>query len=130
MATDLNTFLDDLGDGLAEKITQAVMSNIRREIETRQAEGTEVCWSEEEAAVKLKMSVETLAKIRKAKGIGYTYAIQPTKWDGKGRPLNGRPVYMLHHLLSYLLQSEMKAASGGKTEVKFENVYDFGRRAA
>ncbi|MEQ1762550.1 MAG: hypothetical protein ABL984_05310, partial [Pyrinomonadaceae bacterium] len=90
-------------------------------------ENTQICWSEEEAAEVLKISTETLAKIRKRNEIGHTYAIPPTSF-AKGKPANGRPVYLRHHLLNYLLRFETHPTA--KERIRFENVYPMFEKAA
>lgn len=127
-STNLNSFFDALALNLAEKVTAIVMENVKREVASIVLNNSDFCWSEEEAAGKLKMSVETLARKRKAKEIGCSYSIPPTKFDGRGRALNGRPVYMRHHILSYLLKYEVSPAYSGKGYITFENVYEFEKK--
>src|SRR4051812_28978994 len=94
---DLNGFVEAFANRLAEQVTATVIAAVEPAID-KQLKDEKICWSEEEAAKLLNMSIETLARRAKANEIGFSYLISPTKFDEDGRPLNGRRVYLRHHI--------------------------------
>lgn len=122
MTGDFDKAFSQVADRLAEQVTAKVLAAVEAEFTRIVVQEGEICFNEAEAAAKLKISEETLARLRKAKAIGCSYAIAPTRFDRSKRPANGRPVYMRHHLLDYLLRHELRALG--------ENVYRFKEKAA
>ena len=99
--------LKELARELSGEITREVMIGVRREIISISKTGLTVCYSEEEAAAKLNCSPQTLARRRKSGEIDYS--LSPS----------GKPVYMVHHLLDYLLRNERR---NGKQQVTLTDV--------
>lgn len=127
---DLNELTQQFALDLAAQVTRSVAASVRPEIEKILLENEEIGWAEDALAAKLDVSTETLARKRKAGEIGCSWVIQPTRFNAEGRPLNGRPFYLRHHVLNYLRRNETPAKSMGRQDVTFENVYQFGRKAA
>lgn len=127
---DLNQIVDEAGRELAATVTRQVLATLRPAIDKILAENAEFGFTEEALAAKLGISTESLARKRKAGEIGCSWAIQPTRFNNDGRPLNGRPIYLRHHVLNYLRRNETPAKVVGKEDVTFENVYEFKQQAA
>lgn len=124
--TDIGETFRLIARDLGEQIVSEVMPTIRREVEALRADHAPLCYSEEQAAAMLDMSVQTLVKLAKAKRIGFSYSIEPTQYDkASGRALNGRRVYLRHHILNYLLHREMKPETATKADLTAANVYQF-----
>ena len=102
--------MSDLLEQLEIQIADGILERIIPEISQRlheQAKKTEICFTEAEAAEKLKIAKESLARLRKNGEINYTYALMPT--FNKGRvPKGGRVVYLASHLYDYLLKREIR----------------------
>lgn len=124
--TDISEVFGLIVRDLGEQIVAAAMPVIRREAEAMQAAQAPLCYSEAEAAAMLDMSEQTLVKLAKAKKIGFSYSIEPTQYDkASGRGLNGRRVYLRHHILNYLLHREMKPETATKEDITAGQVYQF-----
>lgn len=127
---NLDAAIQQAASELVADITRRVVEAVGPRMQKAIGDCQRVGWTEAELAVELGVSEETLARKRKAGDIGCSWAIAPTRFDKKiGRPLNGRPFYMRHHVLSYLLRNETPAKTvGGVKDVTFENVYQFERK--
>lgn len=124
--TDMGEVFRLIAKDMAEQIVAEALPVIKREFAAMQADRQPLDYTEEQAAAMLDMSVQTLVKLAKAKKIGFSYSIEPTQYDkASGRALNGRRVYLRHHILNYLLHREMKPETATKADLTAANVYQF-----
>lgn len=129
--TDIGEIFRLIATDLGEQITAEVLPIVRRELDNFTSANAELCWSEEDTAIRhLGISQQKLAELAKNGQIGFSYSIKPTKWADDGKPQNGRRVYLRHHILNYLLHNEVKPATAGKLDMTPENVYQFRGKAA
>lgn len=106
--------LDLLANDLSQKITAQVIGNVEAKLSEIMSSETVFCFTEEEAAAKLKISKPTLERERKDGSIDFsTY--------------RGKIIYMPHHIYGYLLRHERKR---GKQEVTLGDVLQFPSKAA
>lgn len=100
---------NELAKQLSEQITAEVLKNVRLELSSAAKNNFEFCFSEKEAAGRLKISEVTLRRKRDAKVIDFSR-------------VGGRVVYMPHHLLDYLIRNEVR---NGKQAVGLNDVLNF-----
>jgi AraC-like DNA-binding protein len=129
MRMDVNRAIEQIGQELAADITRQVVAAVRPEVE-KIRDSRQLGWTEEQLAVELGISEETLARIAKRNEIGFSYSIPPTRFDKDKKPQNGRRFYLRHHVLNYLMRLEVPAKVKGSQDVRFENVYQFDQKAA
>lgn len=115
--------MENLAEELAKKITDIVLAKVRGEQSSFIKDKAKFCWSEKDAAQVLECSPQTLARRRKAGEI-----------DSSANPA-GKPVYMAHHLLDYLVRNEKRNGSqkvGLKDVLQNSNLVEIDefRRAA
>lgn len=111
----MEEILEKMSEQLAARVFEKVAVRIDAAFDARLRGMAEILWLEEEAAVLMKCSAQKLADLRKEGLIDHT--TNPA----------GRPAYMLHHLLGYLMGLEVK---NGKQAVGLADVLQFRLKEA
>jgi hypothetical protein len=106
----MQELVKQVADEIAQDIASIVLHKVRMDIAMTVKAGYEFGWTEAELAEKLRCGETTLAEKRRSREIDST------------RNPAGRPFYMPHHVLSYLLRGEIK---NGRQTVSMRDVLPF-----
>lgn len=103
----------------ADAMTEMVLARLRGEMTAFQKHSFQYCYSEEETAEILKISVKTLRRERDDGAISYS-------------EYRGKTVFQPHHIFDYLARHEMKRRNASvtlKDVLATSNVIDFTKAA-